>query len=51
MEWMINDYDINPRDAYILITINPEFRINIYQMAKLSRIEYAIGAEFPKKYL
>ena len=51
MEWMIEDYNMKPRDAYVLITINPEFRINVYQMAKLGRIQYTVGAEFPKKYL
>lgn len=51
MEWMVNEYDIKPRDAYILITIIPEFKINIYQMVKWMRLQYTVGAEFPKKYL
>ena len=34
MEWMIEDYNMKPRDAYVLITINQDFKINVYQMAK-----------------
>jgi len=51
LEWLVDDYNMNPRDAYILISVNPHFRINIYQMVKLGKINYTVGAEFPKAYL
>ncbi|GAH67909.1 unnamed protein product [marine sediment metagenome] len=51
LEWLVDDYGMNPRDAYILISVNPHFRINIYQMVKIGRINYTVGAEFPKAYL
>jgi hypothetical protein len=31
--------------------INPEFRVNVYQMVRLGRIQYTAGAEIPRKYL
>lgn len=51
LEWLVDEYDMNPRDAYIQIGINPGFKINIYQMVPIGRLQYTVGAEFPKKYL
>lgn len=51
MDWITTDYKISLRDAYSIISANPEFRINIYQMVEGVGIKYTVGAEFPKKYL
>ena len=51
MEWMVTEYGVSERDAYMHACINPEFRINVYQMVRLGRIQYTAGAEIPKKYL
>ena len=51
MDWIISEYRMKPMDAYMIITANPEFRINIYQMVNLTGFKYTVGAEFPKKYL
>jgi len=51
MEWMVEDYGIDQREAYMHVCINPDFRVNTYQMVKLGRIQYTVGAEIPKKYL
>ena len=51
MKWLIEDYEMSPRDAYFQIGVNPDFRINIYQMVDLGRLRYTVGAEFPKKYI
>jgi acetamidase/formamidase len=51
MEWMTTEYRVNPREAYMHFSINPDFRINVYQMVPVSRIAYTVGAEIPKKYL
>ena len=51
MEWMISEYGVSERDAYMHTCINPKFRINVYQMVRLGRIQYTAGAEIPKKYL
>ena len=49
--WLVDEYGMDPRDAYIQISINPGFRINIYQMVPMGKLLYTVGAEFPKKYL
>ena len=51
MRWMVTDYGVSQRDAYMHMSINPDFRVNVYQMVRLGRIQYTVGAEMPKKYL
>ena len=51
MGWMIDEYHMKPADAYLLLTVNPSFRVNVYQMIRDPLFKYVVGAEFPKKYL
>jgi acetamidase/formamidase len=51
MAWMTEDYGVEARDAYIHITVNPDFRVNVYQMVRWDYIQYTVGAEIPTKYL
>ncbi len=51
MDWMIEDFGFDERDAYILLGTCPDMRINIYQMLDIPGLSYTAGAELPKKYL
>jgi acetamidase/formamidase len=51
MDWMINEFGFTPTDAYCFISTCPDFRINVYQMCKLGKLNYVAGAEVPKRYL
>ena len=51
MEWLIADYGLTPADAYCLVSTCPDFRINVYQMCRMAKLNYVAGAEIPKKYL
>lgn len=51
MEWLITEHNMTPTDAYCLISTCPDFRINVYQMCKLGKLNYVAGAEIPKRYL
>jgi acetamidase/formamidase len=51
MDWLIADYGFTPTDAYCLVSTCPDFRINVYQMCKLGKLNYVAGAELPKRYL
>ena len=51
MEWMVTEYGVSERDAYMHMSINPDFRVNVYQMVRLGRLQYTVGAEMPRKYL
>jgi len=51
MEWMVTEYGVSETDAYMHPSINPDFRVNVYQMVRLGRLQYTVGAEIPKKYL
>ena len=51
MEWLVTEYGVSQRDAYMHMCVNPEFRVNVYQMVRIGRIQYTVGAEIPRKYL
>jgi acetamidase/formamidase len=51
IEWLINDYRFTPTDAYCLVSTCPDFRVHVYQMCKLGKLNYVAGAEIPKRYL
>jgi acetamidase/formamidase len=51
MDWLITEYGFSPTDAYCLVSTCPDFRVNVYQMCKIARLNYVAGAEIPKRYL
>jgi len=51
MEWMVGDFGIDQKEAYMHLTVNPDVRVHVYQMVKASGMAYTVGAEIPKKYL
>src|SRR5262249_50720474 len=51
MAWLVDEYAFTPTDAYLLVSTCPHFLINVYQMCRLGKLNYAAGAELPKRYL
>jgi len=51
IDWLIAEYGFTPKDAYCLVSTCPEFRINVYQMCRLGKLNPVAGAEIPKRYL
>ena len=51
IEWLVEEYGFTAVDAYCLVSACPDFRINVYQMCKLAKLNYVAGAEIPLKYL
>ena len=51
MDWLITEYSFTPTDAYCLVSTCPGFRINVYQMVKMAKLNFVAGAEIPKRYL
>jgi acetamidase/formamidase len=51
MDWLISEFGFTPTDAYCLVSVCPDFRINVYQMCRLGKLNYVAGAEIPKRYL
>lgn len=51
MEWMVEEYAVSKRDAYLLMSVCPDVRVHVYQMVKIGRINFVAGAEIPKKHL
>jgi acetamidase/formamidase len=51
MEWLMLDYGCSQRMAYLLLGVTSDFRINVYQMALIGKLQYTAGAEIPKHLL
>ncbi|MBM3709375.1 MAG: hypothetical protein FJW61_02985 [Actinobacteria bacterium] len=51
MSWMVEEYGVSAKDAYIMISCSPEFKVKVYQMVKSPFLPYVVGAEIPRKYL
>jgi acetamidase/formamidase len=51
MEWLVEEYGLNQRDAYLQMSTNPGVRIHVYQMIPDMAFLYTAGVEFPKEYL
>ncbi|MBL9094667.1 MAG: acetamidase/formamidase family protein [Planctomycetaceae bacterium] len=51
IDWLVADYGFTAADAYCLVSVCPDFRINVYQMCRIGKLSYVAGAEIPKKYL
>jgi acetamidase/formamidase len=51
MDWLITEYGFTPTDAYCLVSTCPDFHIHVYQMCRLGKLNYVVGAELPKRYL
>lgn len=51
IDWLVTEYGFTPTDAYCLVSTCPDFRINVYQMCKLAKLNFVAGAELPRRYL
>lgn len=48
MEWLVEDYGCSQRQAYLLLGVNPDFHVHVYQMAPIDKLRYTVGAEILK---
>jgi acetamidase/formamidase len=48
IEWLVEEYGMKPRDAYLQLSVNPLVRANVYQMLPQMALNYVAGVEFPK---
>lgn len=51
MDWMVQDFGFSQVDAYLLVSTCPGFRINVYQMVRMGKLNYVAGAEIPRQFL
>ena len=49
VRWLVSDYGMSKREAYLHMTANSLVRINVYQFT--SGNFFTCGVEFPKRYL
>ncbi len=48
MKWLVDDYGMDCREAYLHFSVNPDVIVHTYQGVSGF---YSVGVEFPKKYL
>ncbi len=51
IDWLVEDHGLSAQDAYLLLAIHPEVRVNVYQFVKLGRLNYTVGVSFPRSAL
>lgn len=51
LEWLVADHGLSARDAYVLLGIHPDVRINVYQCVRLGRLNATVGVAFPRSLL
>lgn len=51
IDWLVTDYGYTPTDAYCLVSTCPDFRVNVYQMCRVGKLNHVAGAELPTRYL
>lgn len=50
MDWLVTEYGFSQTDAYCLVGTCPAFRINVYQMCDIGKLQFVVGAEIPRRY-
>lgn len=51
LDWLTSEYGFSPTEAYCLLSTCPDFRINVYQIVKMGKLNCVAGAEIPKQYI
>lgn len=51
MTWLVNDFGFSRRDAYLTVSLNPDFRLRVYQMTAIRELRFVVGATLPRRYL
>jgi acetamidase/formamidase len=52
MHWLVTEYDLSPRTAYMLISISPLFNLNVYQIIPSSSdLHFPVGAQIAKSVI
>ncbi|UUY04514.1 acetamidase/formamidase family protein [Svornostia abyssi] len=47
MDWLVEEVGMAARDAYVLLGIHPEVRIDVFQMVRLGRLAATVGVSVP----
>ncbi len=51
MEWLVEEFGMSRRDAYMQMSVNPGVKVHVYQMIPDMPLLYVAGVEFPKDCL
>jgi acetamidase/formamidase len=48
LDWLVDEHGMDRRESYVQLSVNPGFRVHIYQMIPEMSLQYTVGVEFPK---
>lgn len=48
LNWLVDELGFSRREAYLTVSLNPAFRLHVYQMTSIHDIGYTVGASLPK---
>ena len=51
LEWLVDEHGLAARDAYVLLGVHPEVRIQVFQVVRLGRLNATVGVSFPRALL
>jgi acetamidase/formamidase len=51
LAWLVATYDVTAQDAYVLLGIHPDVRIDVYQLIRLGRLGATVGVAVPRSLL
>jgi acetamidase/formamidase len=51
LEWLVTELDFSPREAYLAVSLDPEFRLRVYQMTAISGLLFTVGASLPRAHV
>jgi acetamidase/formamidase len=51
LQWLVEDYGMEAKEMYMLFSVCPDFKVNVYQAVRIGRLNYTVGAELPRRYL
>lgn len=51
LAWLVATFEVSARDAYVLLGIHPDVRIDVYQLVRLGRLGATVGVALPRSLL
>jgi acetamidase/formamidase len=51
LDWLVADFGLSEREAYLHVGLNSEFRLRVYQMTAIQGLDFVVGATLPRRYV
>jgi len=48
--WLVEEFGFEPKESYLAVGLNPEFRFRVYQMTAIDELRFVVGATLPRRF-